>query len=66
MKKEQLKILKEKSQDDLLKELKESKDRLWQLRVDLVAGKVKNVQEIRHLKKRIAAINTIIICHQRH
>ena len=40
--------------------LKEKKERLRQLRFDLVAGKVKNVKETRTIKKDIARIETII------
>ncbi len=39
-------------------ELKDMRDRLWQLRVDLAAGKVKNVREIRRVRKDIARFLT--------
>lgn len=38
--------------------LPELKDRLWSLKTDLVAGKVKNVKEIKKIKKNIARILT--------
>lgn len=60
MKQDTLQNLKDKSKDDLMKELQTTKDRLWRLKVDLESGKVKNVSEIRKLKKAIAVINTIL------
>lgn len=60
MKKNEAQKLKDKNQADLTKELKVIKDRLWQLRVDLASGKVKNVREIRKLKRIIAVINTLL------
>lgn len=41
-------------------EIKEMRDKLWQLRVDLAAGKVKNVREIRKVRKDIARALTAI------
>lgn len=41
-------------------EIKEMRDKLWQLRVDLAAGKVKNVREIRKIRKDIARTLTAI------
>lgn len=38
--------------------LPELKDKLWSLKTDLVAGKVKNVKEIKKIKKNIARILT--------
>jgi len=52
--------LNKKSKDELKKILQDSKEKLGQLKVDLVSGKVKNVAEIRHLKKDIARILTIL------
>ena len=60
MKKDLLQNLKEKSKDDLLKDLLANKEQLWQLQLDLQSGKVKNIREIRKVKKTIATINTII------
>ncbi|MDO8430144.1 MAG: 50S ribosomal protein L29 [bacterium] len=60
MKRDILQNLKEKSKDDLEKELISVKDRLWRLKVDLESGKVKNVSEIRKSRKAIAVINTLL------
>jgi len=60
MKRDQLKKLREKSVEELKKELQLSKDNLWQLKLDLASGKVKNVREIRSFRKAIAVINTIL------
>ena len=55
-----IKELKEKAIDDLRVLLRESKEKLRRLKFDLAAGKVKNVREIRSIKKEIARILTII------
>lgn len=52
--------LKQKSKTELQKNLTDSREKLRQLRFDLSAGKVKNVREIREIKKDIAKILTII------
>ncbi len=54
------KDLRKKSDNELEKMLEEKRKRLYQLRSDLVAGKVKNVREIRMVKKDIARILTIL------
>ena len=51
--------LKQKSKKELQKTLNENQKRLRQLRFDLAAGKVKNVREIRKIKKQIARILTL-------
>ncbi len=51
---------KQKSEKDLKKILRDSRERLRQLRFNLASGKVKNVREIRKLKKDIARILTIL------
>ena len=48
------------SKEDLSKRAKENREKLRQLRFDLAAGKVKNVREIRHIKKDIARIMTLL------
>jgi large subunit ribosomal protein L29 len=48
------------SKEGLEKELKEKRERQRVLRFDLAAGKVKNIREIRHLKKDIARILTLL------
>ena len=60
MKKTDLQNLREKNDVDLLNNMKADKDLLWQLRMDLAAGKVKNVREIRKIRQRIAISKTLI------
>ena len=52
--------LKLKQKAELQKMLLDSRGRCRALRFDLASGKVKNVREIRHLKKDIARILTIM------
>lgn len=52
--------LRRKSKDELKKILQDNREKLRQLRFDLSAGKVKNVREIRHIKKEIAQILTLL------
>lgn len=52
--------LRQKSKSELQKLLQDSRERLRQLRFDLAAGKVKNVREIRQIKKDIARILTLL------
>ena len=51
--------LKQKSKSELQKMLVDCREKSRVLRFDLVAGKVKNVREIRNIKKDIARILTI-------
>ena len=51
--------LRQKTAQELNKLLQDSQEKLRQLRFDLSAGKVKNVREIRKIKKEIARIMTI-------
>ncbi len=60
MKKLELKNLKDKPISELRKLLFNYKEKLSNLKFDLTLGKVKNVSEIRKLKKSIAQILTII------
>jgi len=60
MKKDVLQNLKGKSATDLSKELQSAQDSLWQLRSDVQGGKVKNLKEMRKMKKMIAVIKTIM------
>lgn len=48
-----------KTKAELEKLLQESREKLRVLQFDLVAGKVKNVREIRQIKKDIAKILTL-------
>ena len=63
MKKKVLQEHRNKSSIELKKELAINEERLNNLRFDLAAGKVKNIREIRHLKKNIAQILTLLKSH---
>jgi len=52
--------LRQKNKTELQKLLQDNRARLRQLRFDLAAGKVKNVREIRKIKKEIARILTLL------
>ena len=52
--------LRRKSKDELKKILQDNREKARQLRFDLSAGKVKNVREIRHIKKEIAQALTLL------
>ncbi len=60
MKKKDWEQLKNKPLPELNKKLSADRDRLWQLKIDLASGKVKNVKEIRSIKKNIARELTLI------
>lgn len=60
MKKDELLQLSNKPEIELRKDLASLEDRLWLLKNDLAAGKVKNVREIKKIKKTIARILTIL------
>ena len=60
MKKKDIQELKTKPLPELQKLLKESREHLRDLKFNLAAGKVKNVEEIRTLKATIARILTFI------
>ena len=51
--------LRQKSKEELQQLLEDQKNTLRQLRFDLAAGKVKNVRQIRQLRKTIAQILTV-------
>lgn len=59
MKRNEIKQLKNKTRQELLNDFKKHQERLWKIKVDLAAGKVKNIGEIKELKKMIARIYTI-------
>ena len=63
MKLKQLQEIKNKPLPDLQKYLRDYRGRLRTLKFDLAAGKVKNIREIREVKKMIARIMTIL--HQK-
>lgn len=52
--------LRQKPKEELEKLLRDWRERLRQLRFDLVSGKVKNVKEIREIKKDIAKVLTLL------
>ncbi len=52
--------LRKKSKTELRKLLQESGEKLRQLKFDLASGKIKNVREIRKIKKEIARILTLL------
>ena len=60
MKSNAWKEFKQKSVPDLRKEVLERKARLWILKLDLAAGKIKNVKEIKEIKKMIARAETLM------
>jgi len=59
-KQEKIKEFKRMGRNQLLKVLADDREKLRQFRFDLSAGKVKNVREIREVKKDIARIKTLI------
>lgn len=60
MKRTVLQEIKRKPKAELLKMLVEFRDRLWTLKNDLENGKVKNVREVREVKKNIARVETLL------
>lgn len=56
--------LKQMQEADLKKFLQDSREKLRQLKFDLASGKVKNVREIRQIKKDIA--RTLTLFSQKH
>ena len=52
--------LRQKSRNELEKILTEDREKVRQLRFDLATRKVKNVREVRKIKKDIARILTIL------
>lgn len=60
MKRKEFEELRNKPLAELQNLLKESRLRLRNLKFDLLAGKVKKIQEIKELKKDIARIMTFI------
>jgi ribosomal protein L29 len=60
MKKRDIQALKTHSTAELAKLLREHRDRLQTLEFDLAAGKVKNVGELRAVRKEIARLLTFL------
>ena len=52
--------LKTKNTPELNSLLQEKKEKMRQLKFDLASGKVKNIKEIREIKKDIARILTVL------
>ncbi len=52
--------LRAKTQSELQKLLQDNRERMRQLRFDLASGKVKNIREIRKVKKMIAQVLTLL------
>jgi len=59
MNKKELQTYRSKASTERHKEIQDSRVRLNDLRFDLASGKVKNVKEIRSLRKKIAYLLTI-------
>jgi len=55
-----LEELRKKTKEEAGKILQDDREKLRQLRFDLAAGKVKNVREIRKIKKEIAQTLTLL------
>lgn len=60
MKRKEIQELKNKPVAELMKLLKEGREKLRVLKFDLAAGKVKDVAEIRSLRKDLARLLTFI------
>ena len=60
MKKREFEQLKNKPKAELKIQLASLKDKSWGLKKDLAAGKVKNVSEIRKIKRDIARTMTLL------
>ncbi len=59
MKRKELENFKAKPMPEVDKEVRLHEERLMNLRKDLVLGKVKNIREIRQLKKSLAQLLTV-------
>lgn len=52
--------IRQKPKEELKNILKDNQEKLREIRFNLAAGKVKNVREIRQVKKEIAQIQTLL------
>jgi len=52
--------LRQKNETEIAKMLKDDREKMRQLRFDLATGKVKNVREVRRIRKEIAKILTVL------
>lgn len=55
-----IKELKQLNKEELVKKSQDDREKLRQMRFDLAGGKVKDVREIREIKKEIARIMTLL------
>lgn len=60
MKRNEFKSIVNKPKEELAKDIGLYQDKLRQLKFDLASGKVKNIKEIKEVKKSIAQILTLI------
>ncbi len=60
MKKKEFQEIKTKPVPELQKMMGEFKDKLWTVKNDLIRGKVKNIQELKNIKKDIARLMTLM------
>ncbi len=60
MKRKEIQDLKSRPAEDLAKMIRETNEKLRQLRFDLAAGKVKNVSELHKLRKNVARMKTFM------
>jgi len=56
----EIKELKQLAKEELKKKMEDAREKLRQMRFDLQAGKVKDVREVRQIKKDIARILTLL------
>ena len=52
--------LRQQTKEELKRQLQEGREKMRQLRFDLVSGRIKNIREIRVIKKDVARILTIL------
>lgn len=60
MNKKEFEIITQKSTVELEKLAIESRDKLWNLKKDLEMGKVKNIKDIKNIRKDIARVLTVL------
>ncbi len=60
MNKKEFETISQKSDVELEKMAIEFRDKLWVLKKDLEMGKVKNIREIKHTRKDIARVLTVL------
>ena len=60
MNKKEFETISQKSDVELEKMATEFRDKLWVLKKDLEMGKVKNIREIKHTRKDIARVLTVL------